>query len=501
MTHPVVIAGAGPVGLMLACDLAAAGVDTVLAERLAAPDGRSPGMAINATVVELLAQRGLMDRLQEDGLSWPSAHFAQLWLDPAKLTEPHETTFLIHQGKLEQRLEERARELGVDIRRGRTLTALEQDEEGVTVTFTPDAASGAAESLRASYVVGCDGQNSTVRTIAGIDFPGTADPFHGIVADVAVEPDDILLQRFGVHQAAGGLFTVAPAGPGVLRVTTGEFGRDPDDAAKDPTWDEMRESVKRLVDLDLTTGTPLWLDRWDNQSRIVDDYRKQRVFLAGEAAHVHFPLGGQSLSSCIEDAVNLAWKLAADLTGWAPEGLLDTYNAERRPIGERACLTTKAQVALMHPMDRIAPLRQFINELIQLPQANDYLVKVAGGLEGRYPTTGPDDHPLTGRRLGKHVLRAKTDDGTQPRDGRLADVLTVDRGLLLDLTDDSAFAEHAKPWSDRVDHVAAELDPKPKAAAALLRPDGRIVWAADAASETDVAALKAALTKWFTREA
>ena len=495
MEHAVVIAGAGPVGLMLACELAAAGVDTVVVDRLAEPGVRSPGMAINATVVELLAQRGVMDALQGDGLSWPLAHFAQLWLDPAKLAEPHETTFLVHQTRLELRLEERARELGAQIRRGREVVGLSQDEAGVSVTLRSERGE---EVVRTAYLVGCDGTDSAVRELAGIAFPGTVAPFHGIVGDVEVEADDVLMQRMGVHQPPGGLFTVAPAGEGVLRVTTGEFGIEAENSREQPTWDELRASVHRLIGLELATGRPVWLGRWHNRTGLAERYRSGRVLLAGDAAHIHFPLGGQSLSTGVEDAVNLGWKLAAQVGGWAPDGLLDSYEAERRPVGERACRTTQAQVALMYPMEQIAPLREFFGELIKLPQLNEYLVKLAGGLDSRYPLPADADASeaaqLVGRRLGKVVVRT----GGSSDDGRLADVLTVARGLFLDLSGDGDYAETVKPWGDRVDLVTAAVEPKPATGAMLLRPDGRIAWAApetpgDAAADD----LRAVLTTWF----
>jgi 2-polyprenyl-6-methoxyphenol hydroxylase-like FAD-dependent oxidoreductase len=493
MENAVVIAGAGPVGLMLACELAAAGVQTVVVERLAEPGGRSPGMAINAAVVELLAQRGLMDALQNDGLSWPSSHFAQLWLDPAGLSEPHETTFLVHQSRLELRLEERAKALGAELLRGREVVGVTEDGESVSVTLREGSTE---EIVRAAYLVGCDGTNSAVRELAGIGFPGTAAPFHGIVGDIEVEPDDVLMQRMGVHQAPGGLFTVAPAGPNVLRVTTGEFGIEAEDPDAEPTWDEMKASVHRLVGLELTSGKPAWLGRWHNRTRLADRYRSGRVLLAGDAAHTHFPLGGQSLSTGIEDAVNLGWKLAAQLRGWAPDRLLDSYEAERRPVGERACRTTQAQVALMHPIDRIAPLREFFGELTKLPQLNEYLVKLAGGLDSRYPLPAADTEAtaLVGRRLGKVVVRVADSE----EDGRLADVLTVERGLFLDPSGSDDYAAAVKPWGDRVDTVSAVVEPQPAAGAMLLRPDGRIVWTAPATAADDtIDTLREALATWF----
>jgi 2-polyprenyl-6-methoxyphenol hydroxylase-like FAD-dependent oxidoreductase len=493
--HPVIIVGAGPTGLMLACELGAANVPAIVVERLPEQREEAPGMAINATVVELLEQRGLMQRLAGDGLSWPSAHFAQLWLDPAKLSEPHETTFLVPQAKLELRLEERARELGVEIRRGLELLDLSEDENGVTATLRDVSNSDEQVELSAEFLVGCDGRDSAVRALAAIGFPGVTTPFNGITGDVEVEDGHILASRMGVHQVPGGLFTVAPAGPGILRVATGEFGVEPVDANVPPTWEELCGSVARLAGIELETGRPRWLIRWGDESRLADEYRRGRVLLAGESAHVHFPLGGQSLSSNLEDAVNLGWKLAAQLAGTAAQGLVDSYQAERRPVGERACLTTQAQSALLYPMQRVAPLREIFNELIQLPAVNEYLVKLAGGLDTRYPLDPrPAAHPLVGTRLGKVSVRVA--DAAEA--GSLASVLRADRGVLLALEADG-YGVHAKPWADRVDVVGAELDPRPEAAALLLRPDGRIAWAAEPgdSSEETAQALRTALETWF----
>jgi 2-polyprenyl-6-methoxyphenol hydroxylase-like FAD-dependent oxidoreductase len=489
----VVIVGAGPTGLMLACELALAGARPVVLERLPEHSGQAPGMAINSTVVELLDQRGLMDPLRDESLEWPQAHFAHLFLEPTELAEPHEYTHVLPQAHLERWLEERAGALGARVLRGHEVVGLAQDGDGVTVRVRTG---GTERDLRCAYVVGCDGARSAVRQLAGIDFPGTDEPFYGIVGDLATELTDEVIGHIGAHQCPGGVYTVSPFGPGGVRIATGEFDAAPPDPDAPVTVDELRESVRRLTGADPVPGTPIWLARWDNATRQADRYREGRVFVAGDAAHVHFPLGGQAMSTGIEDAVNLGWKLAAAVGGWAAPDLLDTYHAERYPVGERACLTTRAQVALMHPMARVAPLRDVFSELLRFPDVNDYLVRMAGGLDVRYRMAGQPHgdgaHPLLGRRLPAVPLN--TADGPSST----AQVLRTGRGVLLDFTGRNGLDERADGWADRVDVVRAEPEPRIGACALLLRPDGRVAWVAgDRVERPEQASLGNALRAWF----
>lgn len=483
MSPAVAVAGAGPVGLMLACELSVAGVEVVVLERSPEPRRDALGMAINATVVELLHQRGLMDGLRPHGLSWPAAHFAHIPLDPARLTGRRENNFIVPQARLERRLEERAAELGIEVRRGTEVVGLSQDGTGVTVRVRT---SGGAEDepVRAAYLIGCDGADSTVRSLAGIGFPGEDLPFHGITGDLPAT--DALSAWFGAHQLDRGMFTVAPSAPGVLRVSTGEFGVEPADAAAPAGVAELRDAARRLTGRDLDLPEPHWLARWGHRTRQAERYRDGRVLLAGDAAHVIFPLGGQALSTGVEDAVNLAWKLAAALRGDAPAGLLDTYEAERHPVAARARRTTLAQSALMHPMDRIAPLRELFAELVELPQVNEFLVDMAAARDVRY-AFGPD-HPLVGGRLPDVPLT------TASGGIGLAGTLHAARGVLLVLGDGAAPAEEAAGWAGRVDVVRAAPSAEIDATALLLRPDGRVAWAA---GDGGAAGLRDALAAWF----
>jgi bifunctional hydroxylase/dehydrase len=342
--------------------------------------------------------------------------------------------------------------------------------------------------VRAAYVVGCDGADSTVRELAGIAFTGFSEPFHGIVGEMSLEVNEEngLFEFLGMHEYPGGVFALAPTGEGHMRVISGEFDRTAADPAAPPTNEELRDSVERLIGRRLDTGDPYWLRRWRNDTLQAEQYRSGRVLVAGDAAHVHFPLGGQALSTGVEDAVNLGWKLAAELNGWAPPELLNTYHGERRPVGERACLTTRAQVSLLHPLPRMNPLRQLIEELFQFDDVTRHLVRMVGGYDVTYDIDGAPAHPLLGTRLPDVPLTRGADPTS------VATLLTGGRALVL------AFGakpdEVVAPWSDRVDVVHVDPSPEIEAAILLIRPDARVVWAA---TGDDATGLDDHLKRWF----
>jgi 2-polyprenyl-6-methoxyphenol hydroxylase-like FAD-dependent oxidoreductase len=473
---------------MLACELAVAGVRPTVIDRLDAADERSPGMAINAAVVELLAQRGLMAPLRDDGFEFPLAHFAHLMLDPARLAGRHPFAFAVPHHRLAQRLEERAVQLGARVIRGTELVSLDGDEDGVT------AGTAAGEVIRCRYLVGCDGGGSRVRALAGIDFPGTDLDFRGITADLEVDADDPLMTKLGFHQHDGGLFTVAPAAPGVVRVMVGEFGLPPAPGGVPVALADLQDSVKRVTGSDLITGTPCWIAAWGAPTRVADRYRADRVFLAGDAAHLCFPLGGQALAAGIEDAVNLGWKLAAEVNGWAPARLLFTYHTERHPAGVRMGQTTRAQTALMSQLDKVGPLREVLAELIAFDDVNEYLVKMVGGLDVTYPMACPalsaPTGPLVGRRLPDVPLTA----GGQATS--TATLLQGGHGLLLNFGDDAGVSRLAAGWAGRLDYVIAEPSPELGVAAMLVRPDGRVAWSSGTGGVWGTG-LSAAIHQWF----
>jgi 2-polyprenyl-6-methoxyphenol hydroxylase-like FAD-dependent oxidoreductase len=499
MKHAVVIAGAGPTGLMLAYELGLAGVDVVVLDRLAEPGTFSPGIAVNPAAVELLDQRGLLDPLREETMAFPAAHFALLWLDPSALGDPHgphgprEMSLLLDQARLERHLRERAVARGADIRTGHEVIGLDQDGSGVVVRVRSTAGD---EEIRCRYLVGCDGAASTVRRLAGIGFPGTDSRFLGLVGDVEVDMDLVAEGQIGAYRSPqGGVYSAAPIRQGTLRVFTAEFDVDPPIGGPPPTLAELQASVERLTGTELKADGVHWLSRYGNPTRNAERYRQDRVFLAGDAAHVFFALGGVRLNACLQDAVNLGWKLAADIHGWAPPALLDSYHAERHPVGQRLCTSVAAQVALLRPGEGVAELREIFAELIEFGEVNRHLLELVTGLDVRYPVARGKPHPLLGRRLPRVSLETATGTVTP------AQTLHAGRGVLLDVSGGGAKLGDVTGWADRVDVVSATWADQADqasaidAAALLLRPDGQVAWVDP--SGTDEAGLISALTTWF----
>jgi 2-polyprenyl-6-methoxyphenol hydroxylase-like FAD-dependent oxidoreductase len=490
MTDTVVIAGAGTAGLMLACELGLAGVDAVVVERHPEPRIDAPSVAINPGTVEHLDQRGLMEELREDTMVLPSEHFGFVFMDATRLGRPHENTHLLLQTRLEDRLERRAAELGVQIRRGREVVGLERAENGVSVSLDgPDG----AELLRGRYLVGCDGRSSAVRTLAGIGFPGSEAPFHGIVGDVEIDHSELAPEHVGVrHLPSGGHFLGAPFEPGVYRVMLAEFGRESPPEHVPVDIEELCDSMLRLTGVELKAEKFRWLSRYANVTRNAERYSDGPVFLAGDAAHVHYPFNGLGIGTGIHDAVNLGWKLAATLHGWAPAGLLDTYHAERHPVGQAACDIVRAEVSLCHPPDTMAPMRGVLARLIEFDDVRHYLVDAVTGIGVRYPSGEGNAHPLVGRRLPHTELTSPDGPGSVPA------LLYNGRGVLLDLTGGPAGglgADEVVGFRDRVDVVSAQPTTDIGATAVLLRPDGHVAWAAG--EDEDMNGLRASLRAWF----
>jgi 2-polyprenyl-6-methoxyphenol hydroxylase-like FAD-dependent oxidoreductase len=478
LSDNVIIVGGGPVGLLLGSELALAGIPVVLLERREETDPRSPGMAINGAVVELLDQRGLLDEIRGQALELPAAHFANLWLDLSILTGRHETSLIIPQRRLEKALEERALTLGVEIRRGVEVTGIEQDADGVAALTTAGRVTGA-------HLVGADGWDSTVRRLAGIGFPLRGDAFYGIIGDIEADWADLLPEQVGASYCpVGGTYAGTPTEPGVCRISTAEWGVAPADPNAPVTIEELNERVLRLTGTEFKDARPRWLARVGNPTANADAYRSGRVFLAGDAAHVFFPFNGQRISTGLQDAVNLGWKLAADLRGTAPEGLLDTYQSERRPAVEWAIANVAAQEALVYPPRFATPLRELFTRLIALGDANRLLAEAAMGLDIRYPL---GEGPLTGARLPHVPLTGPNGDTTVPA------LLRPGLGVLLDLSGSGTGTPQG--YTDRI--VAARADPTPQipAAAVLLRPDGHVAWEGSPTEDAD--GLAGALLAWF----
>jgi bifunctional hydroxylase/dehydrase len=498
METEVVVAGAGPTGLMLAGELRLAGVSVVVLERLPAPTGESRSLGLNPRAVEFWDQRGILDRFTGARFV-PRGHYGALpaSLDFSDYDTPH-GVMLVHQARTEQFLSEWVQELGVEIRRGHEVVGLRQTPTEVEIGVRgPDG----EYRIPASYLVGCDGAHSSVRKLSGIAFPGEPSTVDVLMADVA----DLDLEFQMFKRSQHGLWAVFPAGEGVFRVVVYDFGRPPARAAERPTFDEVCEAAARVGGLDLTRGTARWLARHGNTTRQAGRYRVGRVLLAGDAAHVQPPAGGQALTSGLSDVVNLGWKLAAQVNGWAPDGLLDSYCDERYPIGERVMMHARAQNLLMSGGPGVQALRSVFTELMQFPDVNRYLGGAMSCLGDRYDLAGEGDHQLLGRRIPCRSLR--TADGWSAGRGHSTvwratttfRLLHRARGVFLDLADEPALCAIASRWADRVDAITANctdggLD---DLAAVLVRPDGHVAWLAAKDSELDKDGLKAALRRWF----
>ncbi|MFC4591919.1 FAD-dependent monooxygenase [Sphaerisporangium corydalis] len=509
----VVIAGAGPNGLMLACELSLAGVRPLVLERLPERTQENRANGLVGQVVRMLDRRGLYQRLSggtEPPSPSPSFVFGAMPLDLRTLDDNPLYGLPVPQRRVEQMLEERATELGVRIRRGHELTGLSQDDQGVTAEVTgPDG----PYRLRTRYLVGADGGHSLTRKLSGIGFPGvTTDGTISRTAHVSIPPAMIdpatggldvpgygIIPPFMHHRTERGLFVFAPFPSGPPLLSTTEW--DPaDDGDRPLTVEELRESVQRVLGADLPLGPPpgqgphLLRRGAGRNTRLAGRFRDRRVLLAGDAAHVHSAIGGPGLNLGLQDTVNLGWKLAAEIHGWAPPGLLDSYETERRPAAERVVMHTQAQTALIKPGGEITALRELFTELLADRHNVQHVADMMAGADIRYDMGIDDPHPLVGRWAPDLLLDTPTGHV------RLAGLTATARPLLLDLTEDASPAKEAAAWHDRVDTLTTRcLDPNPPATALLLRPDGYIAWASAAPRPTphERDTLHAALTRWF----
>ncbi|WP_432186972.1 FAD-dependent monooxygenase [Streptomyces sp. Tue6028] len=489
MNTDVVVVGGGPVGLLLAAELRLGGARVVLLERLTEPSGHSRAFRMQARMLDVLDQRGLLDRFKEGNRTWPKAHFAGLepLLDFGHLRNEHPYALLIPQARTEELLEEHALACGVEIRRGHTLRGLDATPSDVVAEVeSPEG----TYRLRSHYLVGCDGGRSTVRKLAGIGFGGSPPTVRALLADVELaDPGQLPNGVPGTMRTPRGLLMAISLQPGVTRVLTTEFTPpEPGSEHAPVTLDELRETVRRITGIDVAMDRPRWLSRFADTTRLADTYRQGRVLLAGDAAHVHFPIGAQGLNLGLQDAVNLGWKLAGTIVGWAPPGLLDSYGSERRPVAGRVLRETRVQLLLMAPDPKVDPLREMFAELLALPEVNSRLAHEMTGLDVHYAAAaGRYEHDLLGRPCPP--LPAPVGDEVRT-------VLRTGRGALL--LPESAAEEAARlatEWSHRVGRVAAE-----DGQGLLLRPDGHVAWVdpGDGVPRKDVLLeLEDALRRWF----
>jgi 2-polyprenyl-6-methoxyphenol hydroxylase-like FAD-dependent oxidoreductase len=467
----VIIAGGGSTGVMLAGELRLHGVDVLVLERDAEPTDVVRAQGLHTRSLEVLDQRGLLERFLALGTQHPvSGFFAGIPKpQPDRLDTTYPFVLGIPQTTTDRLLNEHAAELGVEIRRGCELTGLSQDDDGVTAELADGT------RLRSRYLVGCDGGRSTVRKGLGVGFPGEPARHEWLLGavEVAVPQEELMPAVLKIYKERGG-FGAVPLGDGVYRFVTPAAGVA-EDRTVPPTLDEFKQQIRALAGTDFGIHSPRWLSRFGDATRLAEHYRVGRVLLAGDAAHVHPPMGGQGLNLGIQDAVNLGWKLAAEINGWAPDGLLDSYETERHPVAADVLDNTRAQVELGSPEPGARAVRRLVSELMDFEEVNRLLIGKISAIGIRYDFG--EGHELLGRRLRDVTLKR----------GRLYELMHEGRGLLLDQTGRLS----AAGWADRVDHVV-DVSEEVDAPAVLLRPDGHVAWAGE-----DQEHLVKQLAKWF----
>ncbi|WP_240139334.1 rifampin monooxygenase [Streptomyces sp. MUM 178J] len=474
----VVVVGGGPTGLMLAAELRLHGVHVVVLERLTQQTEQSRGQGLHARSVEVMDQRGLLDRFlavsekfQVGGLF---GGIQKPW--PDGLDTAHPYGLATPQPVTKRLLNERALELGVEIRRGCEVVGLSQDAGGAEAGVTLELADGTR--LHSRYAVGCDGGRSTVRRQLGVGFPGEPAKVETLLGEMELTEDPTTLAAVVAEVRKTQLrFGATPLGDGMYRVIVPAEGVAEDRAAA-PSLEEFRQQLRAVAGTDFGAHSPRWLSRFGDATRQAERYRVGRVLLAGDAAHIHPPTGGQGLNLGVQDAFNLGWKLAAEVDGWAPEGLLDSYHTERHPVGARVLDNTRAQIALLGTDPGATALRELFSKLMDFQEVNRYVTEMITAVGVRYDFG--DGHQLLGRRLRDVKLKQ----------GRLYELMHHARGLLLDQTGRLS----VEGWADRVDHIvdtSEDLD-ELDAPAVLLRPDGHIAWVGEDQQEMLVH-----LRKWF----
>jgi 2-polyprenyl-6-methoxyphenol hydroxylase-like FAD-dependent oxidoreductase len=477
----VLIVGAGPAGLLLASELRLAGVDTVVIERHPERPGFCRGFNLNARALDLLARRGLADRLIGEGWQVPHAAFGGL---PVTLSLPgtrtdHPYSLGIPQTRVEEVLEAHALDLGADLRRGHELLSLRQDADSVTATV---ATSGREYQIQALYLVGCDGGRSTVRKQAGIDFPGIDADRFSLLGDVQLADTGAL--PFGTTTGPGGTVFTVPR-PGYVRIITADR-QPPADKDTPVSLDLLQTAVDDALGRHVELRAARWLTRFGDAARQAAEYVRGRVILAGDAAHIHPPAGAIGVNVALDDAFNLGWKLAATVLGTAPPNLLGSYHSERHPAGARVLANTRAQALLAAADDRLAPLTDLLTRVASHPAGNRGFAETITGLDTRYDMVPDIAHPWLGRLAPNLMLSTGTD---------LAALLTPGRGVLLDLADDGDLRGSAAGWADRVEIVTATCAGYPELRAVLLRPDGHTAWLSTADADRSNG-LQQALEHW-----
>ncbi|ASU83991.1 hypothetical protein CDO52_15430 [Nocardiopsis gilva YIM 90087] len=511
MDTDVIVVGAGPTGLMLANELSSAGVRVTVADRLASRAPQSKAGNLHPRSCEILDQRDLLAPIAQHATArQPTGHFAGLPvpLDFSALPTRHRYQLIVEQARVEDELEAALGRSGVTVNREHSLTGLEQDAEGVTAAFdTPDGPT----TLRAAYIAGCDGARSTIRSLLQVAFPGLPGRITMVAADIRLSRTPagaaVRHRHFSQRFTSGSRSTAIlyPRSGGIFRLL---FMGPRQDVDKDAPVEaeEVREVLADVYGDEAELNQLLIASRFTDASRQAEHYRVSRAFLAGDAAHIHLPTGGQGMNLGLQDAFALGWRLAAAVRGHAPDHVLDSYEGERHPVAAQVLDNTRIQGELFRTDE--APkraLRELFVDLMRLPDVNRHLAGMVSGIDIRYPAPGPAAdahhassdarhaaHPLIGQRAPDLDL----DTAHGPR--RLSRLLRPGRGLLVEFTPgDPHYADLASGWNDRVDHLtAAPIDPV-EATALLVRPDGHIAWAAGKDGKALQDTLGAALRRWF----
>ena len=474
--HSVVIAGAGPTGMMLAAELVLAGTDVLVVERRPTTELESPrSRGLHSRTIEVLDQRGVLDRFLAEGRTMQVQAFAGMPLDISDFPTRHNYGMALLQSHFERIMAGWIDDLGVPTLRQREVRAFRQDDDGVDVDLSDGT------TLRAGYLVGCDGGRSLVRRTAGIEFSGWDPTTWWIHAEVQMKEQP----EFGLRGGGG----VGPAEGGRVGVTLIEPEVDP---TEEPTLEDLRAALVRVDGTDHGAHSPRFISRFSDVTRQAASYRSGRVLIAGDAAHIHPPMGGQGLNIGVQDSVNLGWKLAQVVSGTSPVGLLDTYQAERHPVGARVLRNTMAQRALGATDERTGALRDLLAVLVGMDEPRKHLAGMISGLDVHYDLGG--GHALLGWRMPD--LDLTTTGGPV----RVFELLRHAKPLVIDLGGRGRL--DIEPWADRVRYVEASyagtwelpvVGEVPAPAAVLVRPDGHVAWVGDG---TD-AGLRDALTIWF----
>ena len=507
MVYDVVIAGGGPVGLFLACELGLAGTSVLVLERMADPHSplKESWMGMRGLTLPSVAsfyRRGMLDAVRKSSLAWMepakpgfalrseapnsapaprfAGHFAGIMLDANKIDfsgqkylvdGPSSSGGIVSLEGIEEVLAERAEKLGVEIKRGMPVTGFGQSEDGVTVQ-------AGEESFQGRWLIGCDGGRSTVRKLAGFEFEGTDPEFTGYSAWVDIADPEKLNPGFNL--TPNGMYI---SGPGPGRIGLIDFDGATFDRTQEITLQSLQTILRRVSGTDVTLSTLHVATSYTDRARQATTYRKGRALLAGDAAHIHSPLGGQGLNTGLGDAMNLGWKLAATIKGWAPDNLLDTYTEERHPIGAWAVNWTRSQVAIMRPEPHARAIAGVIRDLINTKDGTSYFIEKISGILQRYDL--PGDHPL----IGRSAPDLEFEDGS-----RLGPLLHDGTGLLLDFAANKELSTLSRKWAGRVKYVAARPKDSKDLTALLIRPDGFVAWATD--SDPNLTTLEETMHRW-----